>query len=484
MVIAATLTPSCVGPATDQDEIRNDTTLSKIQDYLDLEGQNGFSGVVVVKIKDKPLFVSSYGYADEDQMIPNSPQVAFDVTSLTKQFTAAAILKLEMQNKLSVSDRLVKFFPELPQDIAQISIHHLLTNTSGLPSRAGRSTEPISKEELVQKLYQIELRHAPGEKYRFSHLGFSLLGIIIEEVSGQSYESYLQEHLFEPAQMDHTGYILPEWEMDQVAIGYRSCKNWGRPMELNWNDEGPSWHLKARGGILSTALDMMKWDGALRDSKILDKEAKDALYDHYIEVEVPSWSGYYGYGWKMLTSNRGTRVSAHDGTNGRFYCDFFRYLEDEVTILVMSNRFRRGDPSMSFEIANCIFTEGYVAEAKGRPTECLDSLPDSKQGQLVAGFFNLLQKGNIEEDKEEVWRYLASHLINKYPASRLISVFEIMGDNLTEPVIQQVMVYDSRIISLEILCQETNQRVDITFVLDENEAYKIRGFSYDDEPRN
>jgi len=435
----------------------------------------------MVQLRDQQPLVASYGFASEDQGIENGPDVVYDIGSLTKQFTGAAILKLEMMQLLSVNDSLGVFFKDLQPDKGRITLHQLLTHSSGLPYRSGRSHEAVTREQLLEKLSQVKLAFMPGDSVLFSDFGYNLLGLVIERVSGASYESFLKKHLFDPAGMKQTGYIIPAWSKMKVSHGYRNCKDWGRPMELNWSEDGPHWNLKASGGLLSTANDLMLWHQALSEESILDRASLEKLYGKHVRQETGRW-GHYGYGWKVFTSSRKTTVYAHDGFNGRYFADFLRYVDDGVTILVLSNKYRFGNPSISFEIASCLFTPGHRPVVQGKLTLCLDSLPDNRPGQIAAEMIRVLETSSESEVRFFMHQYVASHLMNKYPEQRLLDFLMVeMAPMIKGGSLQSVTLTDFRLIDLEFFIPHNGKRVFVNLILDEHEDYKIRGMGYDDE---
>ena len=186
---------------------------TKIDSYLSAGVKNGFSGAVLIAVDGKTVLNKGYGLANKNQEIPNSPETVFDIGSVTKQFTAAAILKLTQQNKLSVSDPLSRFFPKLPDDKKKITLHHLLTHSAGLVDTIGDGDfDHIPRDQFFKHLFKTKLLFEPGKKHRYSNAGYSILGRVIELASGQDYETFLYEQLFKPAGMQQTGYLRPQWE--------------------------------------------------------------------------------------------------------------------------------------------------------------------------------------------------------------------------------------------------------------------------------
>jgi len=177
------------------------STVRNIEAYLDQLDKIGYSGSVLIASNGKPVISRGYGYSDRERQIKNSPKTLSDIGSLTKQFTAAAILKLEMQGKLSTDDKITKYFQNVPPDKSEITIHTLLRHSTGLPGGVGGDYEKIGEKEFVEKVLGSPLGFPVGTRFSYSNVGYSLLGLIIEKVSGQTYEQYLYENLWKPACM-------------------------------------------------------------------------------------------------------------------------------------------------------------------------------------------------------------------------------------------------------------------------------------------
>ena len=309
----------------------------KVDEFMSRLEAWGFSGAVIVAKDGQVVMSKGYGLANREQKIPFTPETVSSTGSITKQFTAAAILKLEMQGKLKVGDPIGKYLPGVPPDKADITIHHLLTHTAGFRADfGGQDSDPIARDDLVKLVLASPLRFKPGVRYEYSNEGYSLAGAIVERVSGASYEAFLSEHLFKPAGMMSTGYVLPVWAPGRLARGYLEGAEWGSITEKGWGPEGPGWYLKANGGIHSTILDMYRWHLALEGEAILSKEAKAKLFTPYVK-EGPNADSDYAYGWAVFTTPRKTRLIAHNGGNGVFFADFRRYVDENVVVYAHSN---------------------------------------------------------------------------------------------------------------------------------------------------
>jgi CubicO group peptidase (beta-lactamase class C family) len=307
----------------------------KLDAYLTrLEGF-GFAGSILVAKDGQILLHKGYGLADREKGIPFTPETVFDIGSITKQFTAAAILKLESEGKLKVTDPLGKYFDGAPEDKAGITLHHLLTHSAGMKDVFGDDYEEMPRDRLVQAALASQLLWPPGTRYQYSNAGYSLLAAIVEKVSGKPYETYLRETFFKPAGMEKTGYRLPAWKPEELAHGYRGEEPWGTPLDHAWAPDGPWWNLRGNGGILSTTGDLYKWYLALEKGNVLSKEEQAKAYTPHVP-EDPEGSSHYGYGWAIDKGPGGTRRIAHNGGNGIFAADFQRYPDDRLVLLTGS----------------------------------------------------------------------------------------------------------------------------------------------------
>lgn len=305
-----------------------DTHMSRLEAY-------GFSGSLLVAKGGEVILDKGYGFADAERKVPFTADTAFDIGSITKQFTAAAILKLEMQGKLGVSDPISKWFEGVPEDKKGITIHHLLTHSAGLEDVFGGDYEEMPRDRIVKVALESKLLWAPGTRYQYSNAGYSLLGAIVELASGKPYEEYLRENLWKPAGMTRTGYRLQE--KGPLAHGVDADGDWGTPVDKAWAPDGPWWNLRANGGVLSTTGDLYKWHRALEGDAILSKEAKAKMFTPHMP-EDEEGSSHYGYGWAIFETPRKTRLIAHNGGNGIFHADFRRYVDDGVVLIIGSNR--------------------------------------------------------------------------------------------------------------------------------------------------
>ena len=308
---------------------------SKIETYLQKAAANGYHGSVLVAKQGQVLVDKGYGLADRESQRPETPETVFSTGSITKQFTAAAIMKLEAMGKLAVSDRLSKYFPEAPADKKDITLHQLLTHSAGFRGALGDDYDPVGAADFMKLAFQSELSFPPGDGYDYSNVGYSILGIILEQVSGQNYETFLREKLWLPAGMNHTGYQAPGFKKEQLATGYRNGERWGTALDHTWAEDGPGWHLRANGGVLSTTGDMFKWYKALSNNTVLPAEATKKMFTPFVREgeDAPS---FYGYGWVVQDFENGQRGIWHNGGNG-VYNAFMGFVPAEDIVIIISS---------------------------------------------------------------------------------------------------------------------------------------------------
>lgn len=318
-----------------------EASVERVDDYLRRMVPFGWHGAVLVSRGGEVLLARGYGTADhgDGDSAGTRPWTAGTVStvgSVTKQFTAAAIVKLAEEGRLALDDSLPSFFDGVPPEKRGITLHHLLTHTSGLREAGAGDFDDVSREEVVRRAMNAGLASEPGEDYAYSNLGYSLLGAVVEEVTGSPYEAWVREHLFRPDGMHDTGYLLPGYEPGRVAAGYRGGERWGTVLERIPADTGPSWILMANGGIHSTLLDMQRWMRALMATdRILSPAGREKLLTPYADEGVGS---HYAYGWVVDTTARSTPVIQHNGGNGILFADLHWFPEDGETLtFAMSN---------------------------------------------------------------------------------------------------------------------------------------------------
>jgi CubicO group peptidase (beta-lactamase class C family) len=326
---------------------------AKLDELLTRYAMYGFSGAVLAAKDGKIILSRGYGLANRESKLPNVTGTVFAIGSLTKQFTAAAILQLEARGKLNTQDAAGKYLGEFPQDKAGITIHHLLTHTSGLISDGANAQLPLERrEEYIEAVKGTKLKSVPGEKFSYSNVGYNLLAAVVEKVSGMTFEDYVQRNLFKPAGMTNTGFI-GRWQWDEsmtaagyepAAIGSGSVSRAELPKASKWDDRGA-------GGVLSTVVDLYKWSRALEGTRILPAAGKRKLYTPFL--------GDYAYGWEVKKTRQGTPVIQHGGDVLGFQSWFARFPEENLLVITLINNRMRWRTLLAGTLVSAAFGQAY-----------------------------------------------------------------------------------------------------------------------------
>ena len=296
-------------------------------------------GAAVLVSKDgKTLFEKAYGYASLEHHVPVTPQTKFRIGSVTKQFTAAAILRLQEQGKLSVDDPLSKFVADYPRG-SEVRLRHLLTHTSGIhnytnkPDFLDTVRNPIkSVEDHIRSFQNDPFDFAPGARWSYSNSGYFLLGHIVEKVSGEPYAEFLRKQFFEPLGMKDTGVYRNGTILAHDATGYAQ--------DGTTFMRATDWEMSRAGGagaLYSTVEDLARWNEALFAGRVLTKASTDAAWTAVTTVATPQATDEgYGFGW-AVGRFRGLREIQHGGGLQGFVSQLSRYPDSKLTIVVLAN---------------------------------------------------------------------------------------------------------------------------------------------------
>lgn len=292
--------------------------------------QNKFTGTVLVARDGKPVFRKGYGQANREWNIPNGPESKFRLGSITKQFTATAILQLVEAGKLKLDDPISKYYTDSPAAWSKVTIHHLLTHTSGIPSYTGlpgffqkEAMYDRTPAEIVKLTEEKPLEFEPGAKFNYDNTGYVLLGFVIEKVTGQKYGDYLREHIFTPLGMRDTGYDTAKEIIPHRAAGYSfNAGAWTNTPYLAMSLP------YAAGSLYSTVDDLLIWDQALYAGKPLKAVSLDRMFTPNLQN--------YGYGW-FIDKQFNRKHMGHGGGINGFNTVIERYPDDKVTVIVLAN---------------------------------------------------------------------------------------------------------------------------------------------------
>jgi CubicO group peptidase (beta-lactamase class C family) len=322
---------------------------AQIDAYLSqLTQEQEFSGSVLVARDGQILISKGYGMADIENQTPNTVQTRFRIHWITMQFTAMAILMLQAEGKLDVQDSICQYIPDCPEYWQEITIHHLLTHTSGLSDwiQPWDSTtgKPSTSLQLVAQLKQKPPYFEPGKEFRYSNNGYIILGYTIEKVSGQSYETFLQQRIFEPLGMENSGY-----DDNNVAVGYK---------EIGIKAPIPDLLYRySASGLYSSVEDLYLWDQALYGEQLVPREYLDMMFTGYARTpSIDLKDADYGYGW-FIGNILNRPVTAHGGMMGGFTAMFLRFPNERVTIIVLRNYETQIYDRLEIKLAKMVFDE-------------------------------------------------------------------------------------------------------------------------------
>jgi CubicO group peptidase (beta-lactamase class C family) len=311
-----------------------------------------FNGAVLVAKNGTVLLNKGYGYRNVAGNVPNDEQTIFQLGSITKQFTAAIILKLQQENKLNVQDKLSKYFPDFPKGDS-ITIENLLLHTSGIYNytndekfMAAEVANPASREKIMALFKDKPLDFSPGTAWNYSNSGYSLLGYIIEITTKKPYEQVVRNYIFNPLQMNHSGFDFTHLKNPKKAIGYFALND-KDSIEAPIVDSTVSY---SAGAIYSTTGDLYKWHQALQNYSILTKAQQEKAYTPV--------KNKYGYGWGIDTIE-GKRNVGHGGGIHGFVTNISRVPEDDICIVLLSNASDNSLQDITKSIFSVLYNKPY-----------------------------------------------------------------------------------------------------------------------------
>jgi CubicO group peptidase (beta-lactamase class C family) len=291
----------------------------KLEEFVTRNAAYGFSGTVLVAERGQVLLHKAYGYADRAKRIPNTTATVFPLASIGKQFTAAAIFKLESEGKLNTSDSISKYLHHVPQAMAAITIAQLLTHSAGISHEADNHLDNVAtRDEFVAAVLRVPLQSRPGEKYSYSNAGYSLLATIVEEVTGRTYETYVRKELLGPANLYRTGW-RSEFDSREFARGYQDA----------YRTEGSEVTFPPSGVLVSTVEDLYRWNEALYTDHPLTAAARNKLF-------TPAFDEYVN-GWYKTKTKLGDEVILGDGHTPGYDAQIVRFPARRIAMAFLIN---------------------------------------------------------------------------------------------------------------------------------------------------
>lgn len=332
--------------------VRAQDVSAKLEEYMAALTRTGrFSGSVLAARDGRVLLAKGYGFANIELDVPNTAETKFRLGSVTKQFTSMAIMQLQEKGKLKVEDPVCKYVTDCPAAWQKITIHHLLTHTSGIPNftsfpdyvRTMHERSPVAR--TIERFKDKPLDFPPGEKYSYSNSGYVLLGYILEKVAGQEYADYLQQNVFGPLKMRNTGYDTFSAVLKNRASGY--SRRGGEVVNAAYLDMTVP---HAAGALYSTVNDLYLWDQALYTDKLVSKASLERIFTPF--------KSEYAYGW-MVTKRFNRKSITHGGGINGFATTIDRYPDDRACVIVLTNL--EGSPvaPTARDLAAILFGESY-----------------------------------------------------------------------------------------------------------------------------
>ncbi|OOM80656.1 penicillin-binding protein 4* [Clostridium puniceum] len=308
---------------------------SKLAKYMDrYSKKNEFSGSILIAKDDEVLLNKGYGIADYNKRLPNKPQTIFEIASLTKQFTATAILMLQEQKLLNVNDSLSTYISDYPNG-DDITIYNLLTHTSGIPDYLDYAdsidTENhnlvYTPEELIKLFKNEPFNFNAGTSFEYSNSNYILLGYIIEKASNITYEDYIENNIIVPLNLTSTGFLSNETDVKNKSIGYYFINK-----HSNEHAEAPKMEglmSYSAGEIYSTSEDLLKWENALFSEELITKESLNEMFTPYLNN--------YGYGWFTYENEDEDKIVFHSGNLPGYTSFVEKNLDKNYLIIILCN---------------------------------------------------------------------------------------------------------------------------------------------------
>lgn len=329
----ATASPAVASPlqAPGRPARSPDATRAAFEAYMAAAVQNAaFSGTVLVAKDGVPLFQQSYGLANQAFNVPNTEDTVYQLQSIAKPFTAILIMMLQEEGRLNVNDRACDYLDNCPEAWRSVTIQHLLTHTSGIPnySRLPEWDETLDTQTywrggVVSLVRDLPLEFAPGEGYRYNNSGYNLLGQIVERVSGKRLPDMYRDRILSPLGMTHTGFNTSRLVVPNQATGYYSLGS-------TFIESTPQTSTSSYGesGLTSTVGDLLIWDQALYANTLVSRASYEQMIAHT--------KNDYGFGWEMMNWS-GRREIGHAGSGAGFSNIVARFIDDGLTVIVLSN---------------------------------------------------------------------------------------------------------------------------------------------------
>lgn len=404
---------------------------SQINELMQLYHDVGqFNGTVLVAENGKVIYKKGFGLANLEWNIPNKPDTKFRIGSITKQFTSMLILQLVEEGQIHLQGKLSDYLSEYRKDTGEkVTIHHLLTHTSGIPSYTNLpnfmndvSRNPYPVDDVIKKFCSGDLEFEPGTKFSYNNSGYFLLGAIIEKIAGKTYESFLKERILEPLGMKNTGYDHHRTIISGRATGY--SKNFDGYENAPYLDMSLPY---AAGALYSTVEDLYLWDQALYTEKLLSKNLNELMFTPHI----PAKGQYYAYGWtvskKSLPESKEkiTTISHGGGING-FSTLIERLMDQKHLIVLFNNAGGTNLSAISSGIMSILYDKPYDLPKKSIADVIYKTLIEKDVKSAIQQYHDFRKKHQTKYDfRENQLNSLGYHLLGKQKIKEAIEIFKL-----------------------------------------------------------
>ena len=354
------------------------------------------NGSVLVAEAGKIIFKKGYGYANMDWKIPNTVDTKFRIGSITKQFVAMQIMQLVEEGKVQLEAKVTDYIPEYRKDTGQkITIHHLLTHTSGIPTYTGlpgfwsdSTRNPYDIDYMIKNFHSGDLEFEPGTEYRYNNTGYFLLAVIVERVTGKTFEENLHERILDPVRMANSGVDRNLEILDKRASGYMNL--------LTGYVNEPYFYMMnvlGAGDMYSTVEDLYLWDRALHTDKLLSEKYKSIMFTPFLNNYAYGWSVYYQ---KLNESADSVKVISHSGGINGFNTRIHRLVDDNHVVIIFNNTGSTNLNGMCASITNILYDRPYELPKKSLARTIGETIIASDVKTAIEKYIDL--KANYTDD--------------------------------------------------------------------------------------
>lgn len=439
----------------------------KLDQYLTNEFQKGFSGAALVMKNGEKVLYKGYGLANRTELFPNTVKTLFDAGSIMKDFTDAAILKLEAMGKLSVDDSISKFLQGVPEDKCGITIHHLLWHASGLiGNHSPHDDTEMTYQEALAEIFNAPLRFEPGSERQYSNSGFTVLAAIIEQVTGRSYLNYIQQEIIAPAGLEEWAYFGQKERMqpNQLALAYDGMDRG------SYNDpyqrELPGWQILGAGGICLSLKDLYQFSMAVKAGKVMPPSATKK----FLEVYNPARMG------KFETPTR----FFGGGSDIGFTMLCLDFPEEEAYVIMASNTGNFSNPTMADPLANLFLGRKVVEKDTPFIPKTADQwgLPQTPVGQRACELLNVISAGDANAFGPFVRKAYASNFYKAYPEQAHLQFLKEVASHLAGPPnLKKIKARGDGELSFFMDAPQTGESLNVSIKTTAESPYQIESLS-------